>query len=1036
MRSKACIMALIFMLSLGLTLAWVFGAQTSSGVAASPNAELHVCPSGCAFDNVQDAVDAATEGDIIKVAEGTYAGVSAREGLTQTVYLSKTLTIQGGYTKSNWVTPNPEVNITTLDAQGQGRVFYISGHLSSLIAGLHITGGNAMGLTPNQKGGGIFMNANRNWDEEPTTFKNNHIYGNTARDGGGVNDDSYGSVFSGNTFSSNSAQVAGGGMATRYAFSIMNNLFENNSASSGGGLAVLWGSVVLQGNTFTGNSAGDSGGGLFSYDSELVSDADSFKSNSAQYGGGLAIFRDPYKQSWQYVNVVNTLVANNQASVEGTGIYISGILLHLWHTTLASNTGGDGSGLAIGNYNPWSEAYISSVDLRNTIVASQTIGLKVSDGSSVAVDSILWYSTPFTVTEVPAAEVSLVNQLTGNTDFSDPDHGNFHIGPASAARDTGMVSGVPTDLDGLVRPMGFGYDLGAYEHADAALSLLKTPSLSGANVGMELTYQIVLTSTGVGDNNNVVFTDTLDSPQRIISVESLEGNCIIEDPGWGGTVICEPGNLNIGDVINVLVTVEVDASTPLRQALTNSVVARADKAANRIQSIVYAQDCHVRIGDSSTEYTSVQAAVDAAYSFALIKVAGTCVGVFGPEDIRQQVYLDQSLTIQGGYSTSNWTMPEPKINITTLDARGLGRVFYILGDSGLNTITIDGFGITGGNAYGQIGDHDPTGRNGSSGGGIYIYGGNDQITLSNNHIYNNTAGGGGGLTTSFCSGTQLTNDTFTGNYAGSGGGGYYLHAGGANLTDVIFDSNVTAGNGGGIDVIAGNANIVRGAFINNHAGGIGGAMQAEMGWSINESVIYSNTAKYGGGIGISDFTNWSTYTSIINTVIAENSASQEGSGVYIPSGQSLHLLHTTLARNTGGDGSGVTLGWYDWMSPGTSTLLMTDTIMSYQDVGIRVVDASNITADGILWFANSDNVWQSPDATVVLMSEHTGDPAFLNPDFGDYHIGETSAARDMGIPSGVSWDIDGERRPMGLGWDLGADEYFLNSTYLPLTIRK
>ena len=321
-----------------------------------------------------------------------------------------------------------------------------------------------------------------------------------------------------------------------------------------------------------------------------------------------------------------------------------------------------------------------------------------------------------------------------------------------------------------------------------------------------------------------------------------------------------------------------------------------------------------------------------------------------------------------------------RANITTLDASGQGRVFYILGNNGLNTITIDGFNITGGNAYGQIGDHDPNERNGSSGGGIYIYGGNEQITLSNNHIYNNKANGGWGLTTSFCSGTQLTNDTFTGNYAGSGGGGYYLHAGGANLTNVIFDSNITDGDGGGIDVIAGNANIVRGAFINNQAGGIGGAMRAEMGWSINESVIYSNTAKYGGGIGISDFTNWSTYTSIINTVITDNSASQEGSGVFIPSGQSLHLLHTTIARNTDGDGSGVTLGWYDWMSPGTSTLLMTDTILALSRCGNqRWSDVSTVTVDGVLWFANTDDVWQSDDATVYLSNEYTGCTALPTP---------------------------------------------------------
>ena len=122
MRNKAVFFLLIFIFSLGLTLAWVLGVKTSSGVAASPNAELHVCPSGCAYDNVQDAVDAANDGDIIKVAEGTYTGVSAREGITQMVYMSEAITIQGGYTTSDWDNPEPEVNITTLDAQGQGRV--------------------------------------------------------------------------------------------------------------------------------------------------------------------------------------------------------------------------------------------------------------------------------------------------------------------------------------------------------------------------------------------------------------------------------------------------------------------------------------------------------------------------------------------------------------------------------------------------------------------------------------------------------------------------------------------------------------------------------------------------------------------------------------------------------------------------------------------------------------------------------------------------------------------------------------------------
>jgi uncharacterized repeat protein (TIGR01451 family) len=164
----------------------------------------------------------------------------------------------------------------------------------------------------------------------------------------------------------------------------------------------------------------------------------------------------------------------------------------------------------------------------NAIIANQAYALNVLDGSTLDVDSILWSMDGITLypgawrmyhlSTSSAAARTLMTLLLW-----------FHIGSDSAAR-RWHGSGA----DRWVCPMGFGYDLGAFEHHDAALSLLKTPDLSGANVGVELTYQIVLTSSGAGDNDNVILTDTLDAWQRVTAVDPSEGTCTIEDPDLGG----------------------------------------------------------------------------------------------------------------------------------------------------------------------------------------------------------------------------------------------------------------------------------------------------------------------------------------------------------------------------------------------------------------------------------------------------------------------------------------------------------------------
>jgi len=412
---------------------------------SKPGKLLYVAPAGeCGeadpcYATIQEAVDTAESFDTIKVAAGTYSDLHvfprddfATTGVvTQVVYLTKSLTLQGGYSPLDWETSDPQANPTLLDAQGKGRVIYITGDINPRIQGFTITGGDASGLGGEGMGGGDAGGGIYFW-ESPVTLIYNQIISNTAESGGGI----YG-------------KGTGGGQPGENCWIIENSIISN-TAQYGGGMSLSCNSWVY-GNDIHHNQNG--GIEFFLGYHQLHNNL--IHNNTASRGGSGLGFQ------LSQATLVNNLIADNVNLEKGAAIENFVASLNLIHNTIARNTSGDGDDIGINNKSDLEYfEETPTLTLTNTIIVSQAIGIDADDLGSVMIDSILWHNVPITVSQSPTAVVSVKNEYSGDPLFAAD---GYHLTAGSAALDKGLDAGVTVDIDGEPRPAGAGFDLGADE---------------------------------------------------------------------------------------------------------------------------------------------------------------------------------------------------------------------------------------------------------------------------------------------------------------------------------------------------------------------------------------------------------------------------------------------------------------------------------------------------------------------------------------------------------------------------------------------
>jgi len=228
------------------------------------------------FNNIQAAIDDATEGDVVEIKPGTYTGYENRE----IRFYGKAITVRS---------TNPEnldiVAATIVDCENkaQGFIFDNAEDANSVLSGLTIT--NGRGGEGYSAGGAIgcngsgpliancIMTNNSGWGGAiGTTYSDLIIrnciitHNNSVTWGGGIFGTRLNSLTVENCIiSHNTSPTWGGGIRSTSMGPVVikNCIITGNKSEFGGGISARTGHVSIIGCVITGNYATEAGGGIF-----------------------------------------------------------------------------------------------------------------------------------------------------------------------------------------------------------------------------------------------------------------------------------------------------------------------------------------------------------------------------------------------------------------------------------------------------------------------------------------------------------------------------------------------------------------------------------------------------------------------------------------------------------------------------------------------------------------------------------------------------------------------------------------------------
>ena len=425
------------------------------------------------------------------------------------------------------------------------------------------------------------------------------------------------------------------------------------------------------------------------------------------------------------------------------------------------------------------------------------------------------------------------------------------------------------------------------------------------------------------------------------------------------------------------------------------------------------------------------------------------------------ITLTRSVVVRGGWDGSTASPPacNPTLYPTTIDGQGARRGVFV--GSGI-TVTLEGCTLINGvdtfggaglyardayltlrhlTVYSNVIDVWDVPGTMAYGAGVMVEGCTlvvDKSTFRNNSAWAARDCFGGGLAISNTLAATVTASLFQDNDAWTGSGLSFLGVSGDQNTLILRDSTFVgngygrgAGRGSGgyaaaLWVSKATARIEGNAFTGNHAGNDHGALGiSRSDLLLARNVISGNKCARTSGlylVSVSPFT-------ATNNIIANGIVSwPQESAVRVVGGNG-RFLHNTVARNASPIG---------FLLGSGAVVTLTNTILVSHTVGISVASGSTAALEATFWgsgdWANGTE-WAGDGTLITGTINVRADPGFVNPAAGNYHLRPGSAAINAGVDARVASDIDNDPRPIGAGYDIGADEYAVR-LHLPVVWRR